>query len=226
MNFSWNAVKAGIGLFLAFGISLGALMFLLVSSSDPDEDISFEQVASVLGFAVAMIASPILATIVGAIIAKDFDDESDAAFNGGIAGVAGTFLMVVIAILFLVAAFAVVEEDSDSSSDGYSSDSSDDDSDDEFDELFSFAVKGLLPSGVGGAIGAFAGFRFLWAKMPSSELISSTYASTQPVAAQPMVAEMVNIRCPNCSSQMQVQKLGKSQNVTCESCGTQGEVEV
>ena len=134
--------------------------------------------------------------------------------------------MVVIAILFLVAAFAVVEEDSDSSSDGDSSDSSDDDSDDEFDELFSFAVKGLLPSGVGGAIGAFAGFRFLWAKMPSSELISSTYASTQPVAAQPMVAEMVNIRCPNCSSQMQVQKLGKSQNVTCESCGNQGEVEV
>ena len=201
-------------------------MFLLVSSADPDEEFSFEQLASILGFMVALIASPILATIVGAIIAKDFDDESDAAFNGGIAGVAGTFLMVVIAILFLVAAFAVVEEDSDSSSDGDSSDSSDDDSDDEFDELFSFAVKGLLPSGVGGAIGAFAGFRFLWAKMPSSELISSTYASTQPVAAQPMVAEMVNIRCPNCSSQMQVQKLGKSQNVTCESCGTQGEVEV
>lgn len=224
MNFSWNAVKAGVGLFTAFGLSLGILIYFLVSSADPDEDFSFEILAGAFGFFVAMIVSPVLATIVGAIIAKDFDDESDAAFNGGIAGLAGTFVMVVIAILFFVAAMESMEDDSSSSS---SSDSdSDDDSDDEFGDLLEFAVKGLLPSGVGGAIGAFAGFRFLWAKMPSSELISSTYASTQPVAAQPMVAEMVNIRCPNCSSQMQVQKLGKSQNVTCESCGTQGEVEI
>ena len=209
---------------MAFGISLGILIYFLVSSADPDEDFSFEILAGAFGFFVAMIVSPVLATIVGAIIAKEFDDESDAAFNGGIAGLAGTFVMVVIAILFFVAAMESMEDDSSSSS---SSDSdSDDDSDDEFGDLLEFAVKGLLPSGVGGAIGAFAGFRFLWAKMPSSELISSTYASTQPVAAQPMVAEMVNIRCPNCSSQMQVQKLGKSQNVTCESCGTQGDVEV
>ena len=224
MNFSWNAVKAGVGLFMAFGISLGILIYFLVSSADPDEDFSFEILAGAFGFFVAMIVSPVLATIVGAIIAKDFDDESDAAFNGGIAGLAGTFVMVVIAILFFVAAMESMEDDSSSSSS--SDDDSDDDSDDEFGDLLEFAVKGLLPSGVGGAIGAFAGFRFLWAKMPSSELISSTYASTQPVAAQPMVAEMVNIRCPNCSSQMQVQKLGKSQNVTCESCGTQGDVEV
>ena len=209
---------------MAFGISLGILIYFLVSSADPDEDFSFEILAGAFGFFVAMIVSPVLATIVGAIIAKDFDDESDAAFNGGIAGLAGTFVMVVIAILFFVAAMESMEDDSSSSSS--SDDDSDDDSDDEFGDLLEFAVKGLLPSGVGGAIGAFAGFRFLWAKMPSSELISSTYASTQPVAAQPMVAEMVNIRCPNCSSQMQVQKLGKSQNVTCESCGTQGEVEV
>tara|TARA_Y100000588_G_scaffold300442_1_gene321977 strand:- start:46 stop:705 length:660 start_codon:yes stop_codon:yes gene_type:complete len=219
MNFSWNAVKAGVGLFTAFGLSLGILIYFLVSSADPDEDFSFEILAGAFGFFVAMIVSPVLATIVGAIIAKDFDDESDAAFNGGIAGLAGTFVMVVIAILFFVAAMESMEDDSSSSS---SSDSdSDDDSDDEFGDLLEFAVKGLLPSGVGGAIGAFAGFRFLWAKMPSSELMSYTHTS-----AQPMTTEIVNIRCQNCSSQMQVRKLGKSQNVTCESCGTQGEVEV
>ena len=204
---------------MAFGLSLGILIYFLVSSADPDEDFSFEILAGAFGFFVAMIVSPVLATIVGAIIAKDFDDESDAAFNGGIAGLAGTFVMVVIAILFFVAAMESMEDDSSSSS---SSDSdSDDDSDDGFGDLLEFAVKGLLPSGVGGAIGAFAGFRFLWAKMPSSELMSSTHTS-----AQPMVNERVNIRCPTCSSQMQVRKLGKPQNITCESCGTQGEVEV
>ena len=82
MNFSWNAVKAGVGLFMAFGISLGILIYFLVSSADPDEDFSFEILAGAFGFFVAMIVSPVLATIVGAIIAKDFDDESDAAFNG------------------------------------------------------------------------------------------------------------------------------------------------
>ena len=131
---------------MAFGISLGILIYFLVSSADPDEDFSFEILAGAFGFFVAMIVSPVLATIVGAIIAKDFDDESDAAFNGGIAGLAGTFVMVVIAILFFVAAMESMEDDSSSSS---SSDSdSDDDSDDEFGDLLEFAVKGLLPSGV------------------------------------------------------------------------------
>jgi large-conductance mechanosensitive channel len=135
MNFSWNAVKAGVGLFVIFGLSLGILIYLLVSSADPDESFSFELLAGAFGFIVAMIVSPVLATIVGAIIAKDFDDESDAAFNGAIAGVAGTFLMVVVAILFLVAAMESID-------DGSSSDSSVDDSDDSDDDSL------LLPSSI------------------------------------------------------------------------------
>ena len=238
MKFSWNAVKAGVGLFLAFGISLGILIFIIISSADPDEDFSFELLAGMFGFLVAMIASPNLATIVGAIISKDFDEESDAAFNGGIAGVAGTFLMVFIAVLFLVAALAVLEEDSDSSSDDSSSDdsSSDDDSEGDFGELISFAVKGLLPSGVGGAIGAFGGFRFLWSKMPSSEMMTSRSVSAQPVVAQPVIAQPVvaqavvsesaTISCPNCNSEMTVQRLGKLQSVNCQNCGTTGEIEI
>ena len=171
-------MKAGVGLFVAFGLSLGILIYLLVSSADPDESFSFELLAGVFGFIVAMIVSPVLATIVGAIIAKDFDDESDAAFNGAIAGVAGTFLMVVIAILFLVAAMDSIDDGS--SSDSSSDDDSDDDSDDGFGDLLEFAVKGLLPSAVGGAIGAFAGFRFLWAKMPSSEMMSANLPPQYP----------------------------------------------
>ena len=157
--------------------------------------------------------------IVGAIISKDFDEESDAAFNGGIAGLAGTLLMVIITSIFLVAAVAVVDEDSDSDVD--STDNSSDDSDGDFTELITFAVKGLLPSGMGGAIGAFAGYRFLWSKMPSSEINSA-----MSVVAQPIVYESVEIECPSCQSKMVVQKLGKLQNVICQNCGTEGQIKI
>ena len=173
-------MKAGVGLFVIFGLSLGILIYLLVSSADPDESFSFELLAGAFGFIVAMIVSPVLATIVGAIIAKDFDDESDAAFNGAIAGVAGTFLMVVVAILFLVVAMESIDDGNSSDSSVDDSDDSDDDSDGGFGDLLEFAVKGLLPSAVGGAIGAFAGFRFLWAKMPSSEMMSANLPPWPP----------------------------------------------
>ncbi len=224
MNLNWNAVKAGVGLFLVFGFSLGVLIFLIVSSADIDDDFSFEMIAGVFGFIVSMIVSPILATIVGAIISKDFSEESDAAFNGAISGLVGTFVMVVTATLFLVAAMVVIDEDSDSTdiddSDD-SSDFSDGDSEEDFGDFLSFAVKSLLPSGVGGAMGAFAGFRFLWSKMPSSEMMSS-----QPVVAQPVVFESVTIACHNCNFQMVIQKLGKLQKFNCKNCSTICKIEI
>ena len=95
MNFSGNAVKAGVGLFVSFGLALGLLVYLLISSEDAGTlDSEFVFAFTMVGFAVSVIISPILATIVGAIIAKDFDDESDAAFNCAIAGLAATFIMV------------------------------------------------------------------------------------------------------------------------------------
>ena len=113
MIFSWNAVKAGVGLFVSFGLSLGLLMYLLISSEDGDDlESEFVLVLTMFGFIVSMILSPVLATIVGAIIAKDFDDESDAAFNGAIAGVAGTFLMAIIAAAFMVFAMDSLVDDS------------------------------------------------------------------------------------------------------------------
>ena len=36
----------------------------------------------------------------------------------------------------------------------------------------------------------------------------------------------VTIECPNCEAQMEIQKLGITQNVTCEKCGTSGEIEI
>jgi len=225
MNFSFNSVKAGVGLFLAFGFSLGTLIILVLIGTDPDETFSFEMIIVGFAFIVAMVLSPILATIVGAIISKDFDDESDAAFNGAISGAAGTFLMVLITIFFVVAAAAIMDDGDDSGSSS-SDDDSDDDSDGEFGELLEFAIKGLLPSAAGGAIGAFAGFRFLWSQMPSSEIVSSSMVSSQAVVTQPAVTESVSIECPTCSSQIQVQKLGRLQDVTCGSCGTPGEIEI
>ena len=39
-------------------------------------------------------------------------------------------------------------------------------------------------------------------------------------------AELVNIECPGCSSQMKVPKLNELQNVKCKECGLAGEIEV
>ena len=72
------------------------MMFVI----DGDED--FGMIFAIFGLIVTMVLSPILATIVGAIIAKNFDDEGDAAFNGAIVGALGTVVMVFIAMFFCV----------------------------------------------------------------------------------------------------------------------------
>ena len=81
MEVNQNALKAGCSIFAGFGVGLGLLMYFAV---DADEDMGVLFV--IFGLIIAVMLSPILSTIVGAIIAKDFDDESDAAFNGGIDG--------------------------------------------------------------------------------------------------------------------------------------------
>jgi len=43
---------------------------------------------------------------------------------------------------------------------------------------------------------------------------------------QPPAQEMVTIQCPGCQGRMQIPKLGKLQQIKCESCGTEGELEV
>ena len=38
--------------------------------------------------------------------------------------------------------------------------------------------------------------------------------------------EMAEIKCPTCSSKMEVRKIGKMQDVTCNACGTTGEINI
>ena len=38
--------------------------------------------------------------------------------------------------------------------------------------------------------------------------------------------EMATIKCPTCASKMEVRKLGKMQNVTCNACGTSGDIDI
>jgi uncharacterized membrane protein len=111
----------------------------------------------IFGLIIAVMLSPILSTIVGAIIAKDFDDESDAAFNGAIVGAIGTAIMLFVTIFF----YGMAADDLD----GPDSDDADEMSDDTSDMM----IKIMIPCAVGGALGAFVGFRYLWAQMPATE---------------------------------------------------------
>tara|TARA_B100000029_G_scaffold136856_1_gene131577 strand:- start:149 stop:646 length:498 start_codon:yes stop_codon:yes gene_type:complete len=156
MEFNENAVKAGCSIFAGFGAGLGLLMYFAV---DADEDMGVFFV--IFGLIIAVMLSPILSTIVGAIIAKDFDDESDAAFNGAIVGAIGTVIMLFIMIFFFnMAADDLGSGDSD-------------DADEMSDGTTDMIVKIMIPCAVGGALGAFVGFRYLWAKMPATETQSS-----------------------------------------------------
>jgi hypothetical protein len=176
MKFSLNAVKAGVGIFASFGIALGLLISISIAEGG-EENFEFGIIIAVFGLILAMVISPILATIVGAIIAKDFDDEGDAALNGAIAGTVGTALMVTISIAFLIVAMAG-EFDDDGGGGGFDDDGGGGDS--EWGLLIELVVKGLLPSAVSGALGAFVGFRYLWAQLPHSEMHSMMYPPSPP----------------------------------------------
>ena len=156
MEFNQNAVKAGCSIFGGFGVGIGLLTYF---AADADEMMG--AFFLLFGLLITVVLSPILSTIVGAIIAKDFDDESDAAFNGAIAGALGTVIMLFIILFFFD--LAIDNLDSGDASDA----------DDMTDGTTDMMVKILISCAVGGALGAFVGFRYLWAQMPATEVQSS-----------------------------------------------------
>ena len=98
MEYNANAVKAGVGLMASIGLGLGLLLFFLIDELNVDNQEEFGDTVGLLigvtGTVLAIMFCPIVASIVGAIISKDFDDEGDAAFNGAITGAVGTAIMV------------------------------------------------------------------------------------------------------------------------------------
>ena len=169
MQYSPGAVKAGVGMFAAFGVGIGLLMYFIIDSSvQSGAGEEFGMIFAISGLIVTLVLSPILATIVGAIIAKNFDDEGDAAFNGAIVGVAGTVVMVFVAMFFWGMAVDDVDD-----IDGLGIEEIEDEASDSI-------VKGLIPAAVGGALGAFVGFRYLWAQLPHSEMHSVMHPPSPP----------------------------------------------
>ena len=149
-----KAMTAGLGLFLSFGVSLGALMFFMADAGGLGGAF-FGAIVLLL----AVLLSPILATIVGAIIARNYDDDITAIWNGALVGAIGTVIMVLISVLVMVVALA--DEDGDDE-DGDDEDGDDEDGDDSTtDEAIGMLLKALIPSAIGGALGAFFG-RFVW----------------------------------------------------------------
>ena len=120
MELNKNAVQAGCSIFGGFGVGLGLLMYFAV---DADENMG--SIFILFGLIIAVMLSPILATIVGALIAKDFDDETDAAFNGAIVGGIGTAIMLFVCIFF----FGLSADDVDGSDGEVAEEMSDDTSD-------------------------------------------------------------------------------------------------
>jgi len=56
------------------------------------------------------------------------------------------------------------------------------------------------------------------------DLMSQSIVKTEPKTRTS--PSLVTIECPNCEAQMEIQKLGITQNVTCGKCGTSGEIEI
>ena len=56
------------------------------------------------------------------------------------------------------------------------------------------------------------------------DLMSQSIVKTEPKTRAS--SSLVTIECPNCEAQMEIQKLGITQNVTCGKCGTSGEIEI
>ena len=81
MEYNANAVKAGVGLMASIGLGLGLLLFFLIDELNVDNQEEFGDtiglVIGVAGTVLAIMFCPIVASIVGAIISKDFDDEND-----------------------------------------------------------------------------------------------------------------------------------------------------
>ena len=142
----------------SIGLGLGLLLFFLIGAFEADEQeelTDFLQIGiGIVGTILAILFCPIVASIVGAIISKDFDDEGDATFNGAITGAVGTIFMVMV-VSFVMSA-AIEESDNDS---------------DEIDmpSTSDLLIKGAIASAISGALGAYIGFKYLWSQMPANE---------------------------------------------------------
>ena len=157
MEYNPNAVKAGVGLMASIGLGLGLLLFFLIGAFEDEQEefTDFLQIGiGIVGTILAILFCPIVASIVGAIISKDFDDEGDATFNGAITGAVGTIFMVMV-VSFVMSA-AIEESDNDS---------------DEIDmpSTSDLLIKGAIASAISGALGAYIGFKYLWSQMPANE---------------------------------------------------------
>ena len=157
MEYNPNAVKAGVGLMASIGLGLGLLLFFLIGAFEEEQEefTDFFQIGiGIVGTILAILFCPIVASIVGAIISKDFDDEGDATFNGAITGAVGTIFMVMVVSFVMSAA---IEE-----------------SNNDFDEIDmpstnDLLIKGAISSAISGALGAYIGFKYLWSQMPANE---------------------------------------------------------
>ena len=171
MEYNANAVKAGVGLMASIGLGLGLLLFFLIeevnAALQKDFADEFGPMIGFVGMILAILFCPIVASIVGAIISKNFDDEGDAAFNGAITGAIGTVAMFFVAMFVMSA--AVNDDDSDLSP--------------VFTDLPSTSdliIKGAIPSAISGALGAYVGFKYLWSQMPDSERRQSVFPPASP----------------------------------------------
>ena len=175
MEYNANAVKAGVGLMASIGLGLGLLLYFLIEEVNAvQEDLvpedfaaDFEMIIGFVGMILIILFCPIVASIVGAIISKNFDDEGDAALNGAITGAIGTGAMVFVAMFVMSA--AVNNDDSDLSP--------------VFTDLpntSDLIIKGAIPSAISGALGAYIGFKYLWSQMPDSERKKSIFPPASP----------------------------------------------
>ena len=165
MEYNANAVKAGVGLMASIGLGLGLLLFFLIeevnAALQKDFADEFGPMIGFVGMILAILFCPIVASIVGAIISKNFDDEGDAAFNGAITGAIGTVAMFFVA-MFVMSAAVNVDDSSD------------------LPNTSDLLIKGAIPSAISGALGAYVGFKYLWSQMPDSERRKSIFPPASP----------------------------------------------
>ena len=65
-----------------------------------------------------------------------------------------------------------------------------------------------------------------WWSFTSSESVLTNRRPASPIFDSKKDLGLATIECPGCNVEMQVPRLGKSQNVTCDECGLSGEIEI
>ena len=65
-----------------------------------------------------------------------------------------------------------------------------------------------------------------WWSFTSSESVLTNRRPASPIFDSKKDLGLATIECPGCNVEMQVPRLGKSQNVICDECGLSGEIEI